>query len=157
MCGDRHRAEDLTQEALVRLFAAWPIKDVAAVDAWLRQTLVRLWIDQTRRPFWARERAVDSVPDAAAPEFEPDDVGEWRRLLAGVPPQQRACLVLRFLEDLSVEQTAAVLGITTGAVKSNTARGLAAARDQHAERVPTGDASMTATIDENSIGSGETS
>jgi RNA polymerase sigma-70 factor (sigma-E family) len=144
--GDGHQAEDLTQEALVRLYAAWPIRDVGAVDAWLRRTLVRLWIDQTRRPFRVRERPVHAVPEVAAPEVEADDVAEWRRLLAGVPPRQRACLVLRFVEDLSVEQTAAVLGISTGAVKSNTARGLEAARSRYAQRVEGGSTTVVAPV-----------
>ena len=157
MCGgDRHQAEDLTQEALVRLFAAWPIKDPGAVDAWLRRTLVRLWIDQTRRPYWRRERPVYAVPDVAAPEVEPSHVHEWRRLLAGVPPRQRACLVLRFVEDLSVEQTAAVLGITTGAVKSNTARGLSAARSHYTDPSKDDGVSVAAPVGTDRKGAGET-
>jgi len=125
--GKWHTADDLAQDALVRLYGAWPVRDPAALDAWLRRTLVRLWIDQTRRPWWRRERSTDALPEPAAPG-PPDGDGEVWAVLDRLPPRQRACLVLRFVQDCSVEQTAEALGVTTGTVKSQTSRGLATAR-----------------------------
>ena len=59
LCGDWHRADDLTQIAFVKLYGAWQqIRDRAALDAFVRKCLVRATVDESRRP-WRRERAVE--------------------------------------------------------------------------------------------------
>ena len=134
LCGDWHRAEDLVQASFVRLYVAWPrIRDVGAVDAYLRQTLVHIYLDDARR-MWHGERPTAELPDdLASPGAAIEDRLLLVAVLAEIPPRQRACLVLRYFEDCSVESTARALGCSTGTVKSNTARGLDALRAQLTE------------------------
>lgn len=133
LCGDWHRADDLAQTAFVALHRKWrKIRDHGALDAYVRRTLVRAMIDETRRP-WRRERFVDQMPEAASQGSEVGEAVATRSaLLDGlrrVPPRQRAVLVLRFLEGLDVAATAEALRCSQGTVKSQTARGLAALRE----------------------------
>jgi RNA polymerase sigma-70 factor (sigma-E family) len=144
LCGDWHRADDLAQTAFVSLHRHWrKVRDKAALDAYVRRTLVRAVIDESRRP-WRRERSVPdttTVPASAAPLVAGTaagtvaDTGEQvatrQALLDGlrrVPPRQRAVLVLRFLDGLDVAGVAEALGCSQGTVKSQTARGLDALR-----------------------------
>lgn len=128
MCGDWHRAEDLTQTAFAKLYAAWPrLRDPGAAEAYLRQTLTRTYLDDSKRA-WKRERATDPLPEPPIATADRDDRIVLLDALSHVPPRQRACLVLRYFDDLSVEATAEVLGCNTGTVKSNTSRGLSALR-----------------------------
>jgi RNA polymerase sigma-70 factor (sigma-E family) len=133
MTGDWHAAEDLVQEALTQLYVAWRrVQRGDDMMAYARRVLVNAHIDGTRRP-WRREHAVDVVPDrAAADPAESGDPYTRERLLAAlafVPPRQRATLVLRFWEDLGVEQVADLMNCSSGNVKSQTARGLDRLRD----------------------------
>ena len=135
LCGDWHRADDLAQTAFVALHRHWrKVRDRGALDAYVRRTLVRAVIDESRRP-WRRERFTDEVPEVADTSGGAPEIGEGvaiRAALVGalreVPPRQRAVLVLRFLEGLDVGGVAEALGCTEGTVKSQTARGLAALR-----------------------------
>jgi RNA polymerase sigma-70 factor (sigma-E family) len=125
LCGDRHGADDLASIAIGKLFRSWG--RVSRVDepvAYLRKMLINTWLDERRRP-WRRERSTAEMPEAAAPEPDVAQRVELFRLLGRLPARRRAVLVLRFLDDLSVEQTAEVLGCATGTVKTHTARGLA--------------------------------
>jgi RNA polymerase sigma-70 factor (sigma-E family) len=130
LCGDWHRADDHAQAAFVALHRNWrKIRDRAALDAWMRRTLVRAVVDESRRP-WRRERFSAEPPDATVSSTS-DAVATRHVLVDGlraVPPRQRAVLVLRYLEGLDVAGTAAALGCTEGTVKSQTAHGLAALR-----------------------------
>jgi RNA polymerase sigma-70 factor (sigma-E family) len=133
LCGDWHRADDLAQTAFVALHRRWrKVRDRGALDAYVRRTLVRAMIDETRRP-WRRERSVDELPEVAMADGEIGEaVANRSALLDGlrrVPPRQRAVLVLRFLEGLDVAATAEALKCSEGTVKSQTARGLTALRD----------------------------
>lgn len=139
LCGDWHRADDLAQTAFVALHRRWrKIRDRAALDAYVRKTLVRASIDESRRP-WRRERFVDELPESAPSEEGLDDQVANREALLGalakVPPRQRAVLVLRYFEGLDVSAAAKVLGCTEGTVKSQTARGLTALRNVFGEEV----------------------
>ena len=131
LCGDWHRADDLAQTAFVRLHRRWgSIRDPQAVDAYLRKTLVRAMIDETRRP-WRRERFVAEAPEPDGRGGHADEVATRHTLvdaLRRVPPRQRAVLVLRFLEGLDVAATAAALGCREGTVKSQCSAGLATLR-----------------------------
>jgi RNA polymerase sigma-70 factor (sigma-E family) len=135
LCGDWHRADDLAQTAFVALHRRWhKIRDRAALDAYVRRTVVRAVIDESRRP-WRRERftgEVPEIPDTSAGRPEIGDAVATRTTLVAalrkVPPRQRAVLVLRFLEGLDVSGAANVLGCSEGTVKSQTSRGLDALR-----------------------------
>lgn len=132
LCGDWHRADDLAQTAFVRLHRRWAsIRDPQAVDAYLRKTLVRAMIDETRRP-WRRERFVADAPEVPTSGDGHADAVVTRHALVDalrqVPARQRAVLVLRFLEGLDVAATAAALGCREGTVKSQCSAGLATLR-----------------------------
>jgi RNA polymerase sigma-70 factor (sigma-E family) len=133
LCGDWHRADDLAQTAFVALHRRWrKVRDRGALDAYVRRTVVRAMIDESRRP-WRRERFVEEMPEPAQTDAEVgDSVATRSALLDGlrrVPPRQRAVLVLRFLEGLDVAATAETLKCSEGTVKSQTSRGLAALRE----------------------------
>ena len=137
LCGDWHLAEDLVQTAFVKLYLAWHrIERVEQLDGYVRRIIVRNFLDEKRRP-WRRVRVTDTLPEQPAPER--GDLGERMllgRALASLPRRQRATLVLRFWEDLSVEETARVLEMSTGTVKSYTARGLQALRTRLGDSYP---------------------
>lgn len=134
LSGDWHLAEDLVQITLVKLYLTWArIRRSGDVDGYARKTLVNAYLDERRRP-WRREQATDVMPERAGPSATGDaaDPSTRQRLAAAlsrVPQRQRAALVLRFWEDLSVEQVAELLNCSTGTVKSQTARGLDRLRD----------------------------
>jgi hypothetical protein len=106
---------------------AWSRVRRDSVDAYARKVLVRTAIDETRRGFFQRERIVDTVPERAVTDSASDL--DLRRALDALPPGQRAVVVLRYWEDLSITETARILGRTEGTVKSQATKGLAALRD----------------------------
>jgi RNA polymerase sigma-70 factor (sigma-E family) len=130
ICGDWHLAEDAVSAVLTKLYTHWAKATGSDnLDAYVRRMLVRSIVDERRRP-WRRERPVAfPVEERAAPPDPTEDRLVVRAALAALPPRRRAVLVLRFYEGLSVEETAAAMGTTTGTVKSQTARALAALRD----------------------------
>ena len=125
--GDRHKADDIVQDALYKLYLAWPkVRRVGNPFAYARRTVVNAAYDGKRRP-WRREVAIADVPDRAGDDdfaVGHADRDEVLAALRSLGPRQRACVVLRYYEDLSVEQTADILGCSTGTVKSQAARGL---------------------------------
>lgn len=131
LTGDRARAEDLVQSALVRAHRHWPaVRREGTAEAYVRKIMVNLNTDWWRR-LGSRERRVESVPDSrhavdAYAAFELRD--ELWAALQQLPTRMRAALVLRFFEDLSEAETAAVLGCSVGTVKSQCSRGLARLR-----------------------------
>lgn len=130
MCGDWHRAEDLAQTALAKLYVAWPrLNRGGQVDAYARKIVVRAAIDDSRRWFRRSETAMETVPDIVpAPAPGVDDIVDVRRALAELPPGQRAAVILRYWEDLPITETAELLGCSEGTVKSQAAKGLATLR-----------------------------
>jgi RNA polymerase sigma-70 factor (sigma-E family) len=131
MCGDWHKADDHAQAAFVALHRNWrKIRDPRALDGWMRRTLTRSVIDESRRP-WRRERSTAEHTDIIAIPPAADAMATRQVLVDGlrtVPPRQRAVLVLRFFEGLDVAETAKAMGCSEGTVKSQTARGLEALR-----------------------------
>lgn len=125
LCGDWHRAEDLVQTAFVKLYQVWNrVARHEVLDVYVRQILIRTFLDERRRGWWRRERVgVQDVERAVSPD-SPENRLVVLQALAAVAPRQRAVLVLRYWEDLSVEETAALLGCSPGTVKSQAARGL---------------------------------
>jgi RNA polymerase sigma-70 factor (sigma-E family) len=136
LCGDWHRAEDLTQTSFAKLYAAWPrLREAGAAEAYLRRTLTRTFLDDNKRA-WRREHVTETMPEPVVAPIDNDDRVVLLAALAQVAPRQRACLVLRFYDDLSVEATADVLNCSVGTVKSNTARGLGTLRRILGDAVP---------------------
>ncbi len=131
LCGDWHQAEDLVQSVFTSLYVNWHrVRDRDSLDGYVRTTLVRRVIDESRRP-WRRETASDRLPDGASPDdFSIEDRALVRAALRQLPVRQRAVVVLRFFDDLDVATTAQLLGCSTGTVKSHTARALASLRTQ---------------------------
>jgi RNA polymerase sigma-70 factor (sigma-E family) len=133
LAGDRQDAEDLVQLALLRAAGRWPVARQHP-EAYTRTVLVNLARDRWR----ARRRRHPVTLTGDLAQLSPADAGDTaaavldRQLLLRacrlLPVQQRAVLVLRFWEDRSVEETAAVLGCTAGTVKSHTHRALARLR-----------------------------
>lgn len=131
MCGDWHQAEDLVQLTFIKLYGAWGrVRREEGLDAYLRKTLMRTCIDEKRRAWRRREHSASgALPEVAVPEdASVPDRDALVAALRTLSPGQRAVLVLRFWEDQSVEETARLLGCSSGTVKSQTARGLAALR-----------------------------
>jgi RNA polymerase sigma-70 factor (sigma-E family) len=126
--GTWHDAEDLVQQALLRSASRWPAARERP-EAYTRKILVNLARDRWRSRRHTREQAADDLADLPAAPWS-DDIApalERQLLLRAcrlLPVQQRAVLVLRFWEDCSVAETAAVLGCTEGTVKSHTHRAL---------------------------------
>ena len=133
LTGDRGHAEDLLQTALMRTAKHWS-RAREAPEAYARHVLVNLSRDRFRRLF-RRPREAPLPPEAdnlPAPDSGYDQVAERQVMvhaLAALPVRQRQVVVLRFVEDLSVEQTADLLGCTTGTVKAHTSRALAKLRE----------------------------
>jgi RNA polymerase sigma-70 factor (sigma-E family) len=130
ICGDWQVAEDAVAVALAKLYVHWDRANASTnLDAYVRRIVMRSIVDEWRRP-WRREHPVEYVVSSAESARPPtEDRLMLIDALAKMPPRRRAVLVLRFFEDLSVEETAEALGISDGTVKSQTARGLAALRD----------------------------
>lgn len=127
LTGDRHLGEDLAQTALQQLWPHWS-RVAAAGDplAYTQRIMVNLCTSWRRRRGWALERLEASPPDVAeADELADVDAKDvLDRWLARLPARQRAAVVLRFVCDLDVAETAERLGCSTGAVKSQTAKAL---------------------------------
>jgi RNA polymerase sigma-70 factor (sigma-E family) len=133
LCGDWHSADDVVQTALAKLYVAWPrVRKASNPDAYVRRTLARTTIDESRRP-WRRERSgLDGLDreDVARDHGDRDDlVAALQRL----PEMQRKTVVLRHWLGLSVAETAHDLGIAEGTVKSHTSRALAALHELMSE------------------------
>ena len=127
-CGDWHTAEDAVATALAKLYPRWG--RLERPDLYAQTMVFRAAVDETRRP-WRRERsASDALPDVVQvdPADTTDERLRMRAALQGVPPRQRAALILRFYLGLSVDEAAEVLACNAGTVKSQTARGLARLR-----------------------------
>jgi RNA polymerase sigma-70 factor (sigma-E family) len=131
LCQDWHRADDLVQAAITRLYVHWArASALDHTDAYARTILVREFLGE-QRSGWARRVSLHAeAPDQPSLRADPDAALDVRTALAAIPPRQRATLVLRFYCDLSVEQTAELLNCSAGTVKSQTAKGLAALRSR---------------------------
>jgi RNA polymerase sigma-70 factor (sigma-E family) len=124
MCGDWHRADDVVQEALIRLYVAWPrIAASPALSAYARRTVVNTALNLARKGS-SGEIPVVEVRDQVAPADPVDARMDIIAALGRLGPRQRACVVLRYFEDQSVAEVAELLGCRPGTVKSQTARAL---------------------------------
>lgn len=127
LCGDWHKAEDLLQTSLTKLYVAWPrLGPDSSPEAYVRRIMVRANIDESRRP-WRRERPTDELTDRPAAEGTSyEDRSALFEALQSLPEMQRKVVVLRHWLGLSVREAAEELGISEGTVKSHSHRGLTA-------------------------------
>ena len=127
LCGDWDQASDHVQEGLIRVYVAWPrLKRAGRENGYARKAVVSAFLDHARRRS-STEWPGEPDPHRPSPEDVAGAVSTRLALmtaLAGLPPRQRACVVLRYFEDLSVAHTAAALGCTEGTVKSQTSKAL---------------------------------
>ncbi|GAB1513652.1 RNA polymerase sigma factor [Actinophytocola sp. KF-1] len=131
-CGDWHLAEDLMQATLIKVYRSWArVQKHDSLANYGRTVLLRTWLDEKRRPWRRSEHSAADVPESPDPSADPAASAHrsWVRdvvhqALLRLPPRQRAAVVLRYFDDLSVAETAAVMGCSHGTVKSQTARGL---------------------------------
>jgi RNA polymerase sigma-70 factor (sigma-E family) len=128
LCGDPHRAEDVVQDALARLYAAWDrVARMENVDGYVRRIIVNAHYSDRRRP-WRREVAAEPRDLPLEPGFPAEDADAVRVALRALPPGQRRVIVLRHIWNLTVEETAAELQIRPGTVKSQSADAVVALR-----------------------------
>jgi RNA polymerase sigma-70 factor (sigma-E family) len=145
LTGDQHQAEDLLQTSMAKLYLAWDrLRDRAAVDAYARRILVNENSSLWRRPWRRRERTTDFSADGAptgAPVHDRYDDGVaaavWE-VVETLPRRARAVVVLRYYEQLTEAETAEVLGVSVGTVKSQTSRAMSALRERTPEALRPG-------------------
>jgi RNA polymerase sigma-70 factor (sigma-E family) len=119
---ESHTAEDLVQEAFVRAAARLAALSPEDVRPYLRRAVVNLWKNTQRHAAQSARRTWQL--DEPSVDADPVDRELMRGLLLGLAPRQRACLVLRYYEDLTGPQIAEVLGCSEGTVKSQTSKAL---------------------------------
>ena len=120
LCGNVHDAEDLVQDALVKTFSRRRAGlELESAEAYVRRSILTLYLDGwRRRGRWATRRHLAAVPPSAeGPEDGTSNRIDVVTALRGLPPQQRACVVLRFYEDMTVAEIAHHLAVSEGAVK----------------------------------------
>jgi RNA polymerase sigma-70 factor (ECF subfamily) len=145
LTGNRHDAEDLTQEAFGRVFRGLSTYQLGTFEGWLHRITTNLFLDQARRKQRIRfdalsdERAerltsARASPDAAYADRTFDDDVELA--LASLPPEFRAAVVLCDVEGLSYQEIADIMDAKLGTVRSRIHRGRAMLREALAHRAP---------------------
>lgn len=130
LTGSADKSQELVQAAFVKTYAAWPRVRRDSAVAFARRVLVNTKTDAWRKT--SREVIVEGVPERPiAPDSGVEHRDEILRLLDLLPRQQRTVVVLRHYQGQSEQQTADLLGISVGAVKSAASRGLATLRTAH--------------------------
>ncbi|WP_340540163.1 SigE family RNA polymerase sigma factor [Nocardioides sp. GXZ039] len=131
LCGDHHLAEDLVQETLAKVYARWGSRWGRRLDnpaAYAQTTLTRTFLSARRRRS-STERPTDVLPEPpVADGFDREDRAVLLAALADLEPADRTVLVLRYLEDLSVAETAEQMGTSAGAVRTRSSRAAARLR-----------------------------
>ena len=118
--GDRRDADDLVQEALVRTFSRGrPLREVAAAEAYVRQAILRVFLDgyRRRRHFRTLQHLVGGREWVPSSDAASDAAIDVRAALATLRERPRACVVLRYYDDLTVPEIADRLGLAQGTVK----------------------------------------
>ena len=145
LTGDRHDAEDLTQEVFVRVFRSLSTYAPGTFEGWLHRITTNLFLDQARRKSRIRfegladdaaERLPGREPTPAQVYFDTHLDGDIEAALAALPPEFRAAVVLCDIEGLSYEEIAATLGVKLGTVRSRIHRGRGQLRAALAHRDP---------------------
>lgn len=123
--GDEAQAEDLVQTTLTKLYVHWPrVRRAGNPVAYARTSLTHAFVDEQRRAHRRRETPTDRLREGAVHDADRDLAQAVLDALAGLAPRQRAVVVLRHFLDLDVAETARVLDVTTGTVKSQNAKAL---------------------------------
>jgi RNA polymerase sigma-70 factor (sigma-E family) len=133
LSGDRHTAEDLVQTALAKLYLSWDkVEKRELLDGYVRRIIVNEHNSLWRRAWKRRELSTDTLPDhhTVIDEHEHGQRDALWEFVQTLPRRQRAVIVLRYYEDLSEAEIAETLGISTGTVKSQASRALAAMRSR---------------------------
>lgn len=145
LTGNRHDAEDLTQEVFVRVFRSLHTYTPGTFEGWLHRITTNLFLDQARRKQRIRfdalsdERAARIASASPAPESAYADLrfdDDVEAALGALPPDFRAAVVLCDIEGLSYEEIAEILGAKLGTVRSRIHRGRALLRTALAHRAP---------------------
>ncbi|AKU14664.1 sigma-70 family RNA polymerase sigma factor [Luteipulveratus mongoliensis] len=131
---DRHRADDLVQTTLEKMYVAWPRvgRTASSPLAYARKVLVRILIDEQRRAWFRREVSVDAVPEQPAYDGRlrsVEDTPELVAALARLSQRQRLAVLLRHVEGLSVAEVSESMGISESNVKAATREGLGVLRE----------------------------
>lgn len=141
LCQDWHRADDLVQTTITKLYIHWRrASKFDNLDGYVRTILVNTYLAEQRTSWWRRVVPMPGPSDreTAAVTADLDVALDLTAALAALPPRQRAAVVLRHYCDLSVEETAELLECSTGTIKSQTSRGLATLRAALAVGTETG-------------------
>ena len=129
LTGDRHTAEDLVQTALAKLYLSWDkVQRQEVLDGYVRRILVNEHNSLWRRAWKKRESTTAELPDRPADPDSPSHDADLWAFVQTLPRKQRAAIVLRYYEELSEAETAEILGVSVGTVKSQTSRALSAMR-----------------------------
>ena len=134
LCGDRHRAEDLTQETLAKVFAKWGPR-LENPAAYARTTLVRTWISHQRRRTH-HEQPLAVVPESPDAAEDADLRVVLRLALSDLARLDRAVVVLRYLDDVPVDDVGQMLGLSSTAVRSRAKRALTKVRVTLGDHLP---------------------
>ena len=126
LTGHAQDAEDLVQTTLVKIVPQWR-RIADDPEAYVRRVLVNENVSRWRRRRW-REHATDVLPEGLSHDPDRAELLAVREALRTLAPRQRAVLVLRYYEELTEAETADVLGVSVGTVKSQTSRALATLR-----------------------------
>jgi RNA polymerase sigma-70 factor (sigma-E family) len=131
LTGNPHDAADLVQTVLEKLGARWNVivRKTGDPVAYARKAMVNAHVSRWRRS--RRESLLAELPDTPEePRSDPFDNEPLWEALRGLPPRQRAVLVLRYYEELSEAEIAAVLGVSRGTVKSQASKAMANLRER---------------------------
>ena len=123
--GDIETARDLAQETLVKVCVHWrKVRSLDTPQAWVTRVALNLATSHHRRAAVRRRRAADAVDHQSASSTRDDEGWMVRAAIASLPERQRTAVILRYFEDLSVDQAADMMGVSPSAVKKLTARGV---------------------------------
>ncbi len=123
---DQLLAEDLLQTALAKAWLAWS-RIEGEPEAYVRRIVVNTYASWWRRK-WRGELPTDELPESGTAAADVEGANDLWDALGRLPRRQRAVVVLRYFEDLTEAQTAALLGCSVGTVKSQTSKAFAKLR-----------------------------
>lgn len=133
LCGNHHEAEDLVQETLAKVYVAWGRRGVDNPAAYARTVLTRTFIS-SRRKTSSTERPTDTLPELPTTAVDSAAHLDLFRELRSLPPVDRAVVVMRYLDDASVRDTAEALKLSDQAVRTRSTRALARLRAAMTDR-----------------------